>query len=121
MLQELAAHHMTVRARSALSYLEGRHIGAGSAMAGDEKSSAGGTDPKTGGSGQQAAIQPDSARRPQQSDMTDKMDESNKPGPMVDRWFDRQLNQLYSEVVSEPLPKEFLELIDKLREKTPTK
>jgi hypothetical protein len=53
--------------------------------------------------------------------MTDKMDESNKQGPMVDRWFDRQLNQLYSEVVSEPLPKEFLELIDKLREKTPTK
>ena len=90
-------------------------------MAGDEKSSAGGTDPKTTGSDQQAAIQPGSAKRPQQNDMIDKMDESSKQGPMVDRWFDRQLNQLYSEVVSEPLPKEFLELIDKLREKTPTK
>jgi hypothetical protein len=38
---------------------------------------------------------------------------------IVDRWFDRQLNQLYSDVLSEPLPKEFLELIEKLREKTP--
>jgi hypothetical protein len=91
-------------------------------MAGNEKSSAGGTDPKPGGSDQQAAVQPNNAERPQQSDMIDKMHESNKQGPaMVDRWFDRQLNQLYSEVVSEPLPKEFLELIDKLREKTPTK
>jgi hypothetical protein len=35
----------------------------------------------------------------------------------LDRWFDAQLMQMYSEVVSEPLPKEFLELLDKLREK----
>ena len=54
--------------------------------------------------------------------MTDKMEQLRKQDPAtVDRWFDRQLNQLYAEVVSEPLPKEFLELIDKLREKTPTK
>ena len=113
---------MAVRPRTALSCLEGAQIGAGLEMAGNEKSSSGGTDPKTAGSGQEAAVQPNSAERPQQSDMTDKMDESNKQGPaMVDRWFDRQLNQLYSEVVSEPLPKDFLELIDKLREKTPTK
>jgi hypothetical protein len=45
-------------------------------MAGDEKSSAGGTDPKTTGSDQQAAIQPGSAKRPQHNDMIDKMDES---------------------------------------------
>jgi hypothetical protein len=38
-----------------------------------------------------------------------------------DRWFDRQLSHLYSEVISEPLPKEFLELIDELREKTSNK
>jgi hypothetical protein len=37
----------------------------------------------------------------------------------MDRWFDTQLNKLYAEVVSEPLPKEFLELVEKLREKTP--
>ncbi len=35
----------------------------------------------------------------------------------LDRWFDSQLMQMYSEVVSEPLPREFLELLDKLREK----
>lgn len=35
----------------------------------------------------------------------------------LDRWFDSQLMQMYSEVVSEPLPKEFLDLLDKLREK----
>jgi hypothetical protein len=35
----------------------------------------------------------------------------------LDRWFDTQLMQMYSEVVSEPLPKEFLDLLDKLREK----
>jgi hypothetical protein len=91
-------------------------------MMGGEKSNSGGTDAKTVGSDQQTAVQPDNAERPQQNDMADKMDESNKQGPAtVDRWFDRQLNQLYSEVISEPLPKEFQELIDKLREKTPTK
>ena len=41
-----------------------------------------------------------------------------RPDVDVERWFDRQLNQLYSDVISEPLPKEFLELIEKLREKT---
>jgi Anti-sigma factor NepR len=46
-----------------------------------------------------------------------KDDRRNAAG--VDRWFDRQLNQLYSDVISEPLPKEFLDLIEKLREKTP--
>lgn len=35
----------------------------------------------------------------------------------LDRWFDSQLMQMYSEVVSEPLPREFLDLLDKLREK----
>jgi hypothetical protein len=35
----------------------------------------------------------------------------------LDRWFDIQLNRMYADVVSEPLPKEFLELLDKLRDK----
>lgn len=95
---------------------------AGLEMTGREKSDAVGTDPKTMGSHQQTAVQPDNAESPQQGDMTDKMDKLQEQGhATVDRWFDRQLNQLYSEVISEPLPKEFLELIDKLREKTPTK
>ena len=91
-------------------------------MTGKEKSDAGGTDPAATGSPQQTAVQPENAKSRQQGDMTDKMDKPQEQGPAtVDRWFDRQLNQLYSEVISEPLPKEFLELIDKLREKTPTK
>ena len=35
----------------------------------------------------------------------------------LDSWFDAQLMQVYSEVVSEPLPKEFIDLLQKLREK----
>jgi len=35
----------------------------------------------------------------------------------LESWFDAQLMQVYSEVVSEPLPKEFVELLQKLREK----
>ena len=52
-------------------------------------------------------------------DKTDKLDTTE--GGTAVPWFDRQLNQLYTEVISEPLPKEFLELIDKLREKTSDK
>jgi hypothetical protein len=36
----------------------------------------------------------------------------------LDNWFDAQLVQIYAEVVSEPLPKEFLDLLEKLREKS---
>jgi hypothetical protein len=44
---------------------------------------------------------------------------NNQTARAMDRWFDTQLNKLYAEVVSEPLPKEFLELVEKLREKAP--
>ena len=61
-------------------------------------------------------------RRQQKSRVMKEMGTQNRQDTaMVDRWFDRQLNQLYSDVISEPLPKEFLELIDKLREKSPPK
>jgi hypothetical protein len=91
-------------------------------MTGGEKPGPDGTDRKTMGSEQQNAVQSEGGSRPQQRDMIDKTDQLQKQDPAtVDRWFDRQLNQLYSEVISEPLPKEFLELIDKLRDKTPTK
>lgn len=100
----------------------GVHTSAGLGMTGGRKPDSGGTDPKATGSDQQNAAQPQGAGRPQQRDMTDKMEQLRKQDPAtVDRWFDRQLNQLYSEVISEPLPKEFQELIDKLREKTPTR
>jgi len=98
------------------------HGKTGLEMTGGEKPGSGGTDSNAAGSDQQNTAQSKGAGRPQQRDMTDKMEQLRKQDPAtVDRWFDRQLNQLYSEVISEPLPKEFLELIDKLREKTPTK
>jgi hypothetical protein len=57
-------------------------------------------------------------RQQTRSHVIKEMDTQNRQDTaMVDRWFDRQINQLYADVVSEPLPKEFLELIDKLREK----
>jgi hypothetical protein len=91
-------------------------------MTGGEKTGPSGTAAKTVGSHQENASLSRGADPPQQQSMTDKMDQLRKQDPAtIDRWFDRQLNQLYSDVVSEPLPKEFTELIDKLREKTPTK
>jgi hypothetical protein len=101
---------------------EGRIERAGLAMMGGQKPGSDGTDPKAAGSNQQSTTQPQGANRPQQRDMTDQMDQFHKQDPAtVERWFDRQLNQLYSEVISEPLPKDMQDLIDKLREKTPTK
>jgi Anti-sigma factor NepR len=95
---------------------------AGLVMMGGQKPGSDGTDPKAAGSNQQSTTQPQGANHPQQRDMTDQMDEFHKQDPAtVERWFDRQLNQLYSEVISEPLPKDMQDLIDKLREKTPTK
>jgi ABC-type uncharacterized transport system YnjBCD substrate-binding protein len=74
------------------------------------------------GSDQQHPAQPPGARRPQQRDMTDQMDQFRKQdSATADPWWARQLNQLYSEVVSEPLPKDIQELVDKLREKTSKK
>ena len=35
----------------------------------------------------------------------------------MDRWFDAQLLQMYSDVLNEPLPKTFLDLLEKLRER----
>jgi hypothetical protein len=65
---------------------------------------------------------PGTGHRQTKSRVIEEMDTHNRQDTaMVDRWFDRQLNQLYSDVISEPLPKEFLELIDKLREKSPPK
>jgi len=35
----------------------------------------------------------------------------------LDYWFNSQLMQMYAEVVSEPLPKDLLDLLEKFREK----
>jgi phosphoserine phosphatase len=99
-----------------------RHERAGQAMTGGEKPGSDGTDPKAMGSNQQNAAQPPGARRRQQRDMTDQMDQLRKQDTAtIDSWLVRQLNQLYSEVISEPLPKDMQELIDELGKKTSTK
>jgi hypothetical protein len=33
---------------------------------------------------------------------------------MTDRWFQQQLRHLYNDVVNEPLPREFLEILGKI-------
>ena len=38
-----------------------------------------------------------------------------EPSARIDRWFDRQLTQLYGEVADEPIPLEILELVKKLK------
>jgi hypothetical protein len=95
---------------------------AGLAMMVGQKPGSDGTDPTAMGSDRQNTDQPQGASRPQQRDMTDRMDQLGNQDPAtVEPWLVRKLNQLYSEVISEPLPKDMQELIDKLRENTPTK
>jgi hypothetical protein len=90
-------------------------------MSGDKPGSDG-TDGTAAGSDRQDKTPPHGASRRQQRNITDEMDQLRKQDPAtIDRWFDRQLNQLYSEVISEPLPKDIVELLDKLRDKTPPK
>ena len=43
------------------------------------------------------------------------------PRAAVDRWFDAQLNQLYSEVVNEPLPDDLAQLVSKFKKRTEEK
>jgi len=47
--------------------------------------------------------------------------ESNKVNPNVkapavqDRWFDTQLSRMYADLAAEPVPKDMLSLLDKLK------
>ena len=38
-----------------------------------------------------------------------------KAPPVQDRWFDTQLSRMYADLASEPVPKEMLTLLDKLK------
>lgn len=42
-----------------------------------------------------------------------------KAPPVQDRWFDTQLSRMYADLASEPLPKEMLSLLEKLKTKKP--
>jgi hypothetical protein len=41
-----------------------------------------------------------------------------KAPPVQDRWFDTQLSRMYADLASEPVPKEMLSLLDKLKAKS---
>ena len=38
-----------------------------------------------------------------------------KAPPAQDRWFDTQLSRMYADLAAEPLPKEMMVLLDKLK------
>jgi hypothetical protein len=38
-----------------------------------------------------------------------------KAPPVQDRWFDTQLSRMYADLASEPVPKDMLSLLDKLK------
>lgn len=42
-----------------------------------------------------------------------------KAPPVQDRWFDTQLSRMYADLASEPVPKEMLSLLDKLKTSKP--
>ena len=44
-----------------------------------------------------------------------KVTPSAKAPPVQDRWFDTQLSRMYADLAAEPLPKEMMTLLDKLK------
>jgi hypothetical protein len=44
-----------------------------------------------------------------------KVNPGPKAPPVQDRWFDTQLSRMYADLASEPVPKEMLSLLDKLK------
>jgi hypothetical protein len=48
-----------------------------------------------------------------------KINTNAKAPPVQDRWFDTQLSRMYADLASEPVPKEMLALLDKLKTKKP--
>jgi hypothetical protein len=48
-----------------------------------------------------------------------KVNPNAKAPPVQDRWFDTQLSRMYADLASEPVPKEMLVLLDKLKSSKP--
>lgn len=48
-----------------------------------------------------------------------KVNPNAKAPPVQDRWFDTQLSRMYADLASEPVPKEMLALLDKLKSNKP--
>jgi hypothetical protein len=49
----------------------------------------------------------------------DKGNPNAKAPPVQDRWFDTQLSRMYADLASEPVPKDMLSLLEKLKTKKP--
>jgi hypothetical protein len=47
-------------------------------------------------------------------------EEAPQANAAMDRWFQQQLTLLYNDVVNEPVPKEFLEILGKIGKKPPS-
>jgi hypothetical protein len=45
--------------------------------------------------------------------------DKGKAPPAQDRWFDTQLSRMYADLAAEPLPKDMMALLDKLKTKKP--
>jgi hypothetical protein len=50
---------------------------------------------------------------------TNKVNPNAKAPPVQDRWFDTQLGRMYADLASEPVPKEMLALLQKLKTSKP--
>ena len=48
-----------------------------------------------------------------------KVNPNVKAPPVQDRWFDTQLSRMYADLASEPVPKEMLALLGKLKTSKP--
>jgi hypothetical protein len=48
-----------------------------------------------------------------------KVNPNAKAPPVQDRWFDTQLSRMYADLASEPVPKDMLGLLDKLKTNKP--
>ena len=48
-----------------------------------------------------------------------KVNPSAKAPPVQDRWFDTQLSRMYADLAAEPVPKEMLALLGKLKTNKP--
>jgi Anti-sigma factor NepR len=50
---------------------------------------------------------------------SEKAPAKDKAPPAQDRWFDTQLGRMYADLATEPLPKEMMALLEKLKNAKP--
>ena len=70
---------------------------------------------------QSVKVQPDKRASEGMMDIPQgsKVNPNAKAPPVQDRWFDTQLSRMYADLASEPVPKEMLVLLDKLKSNKP--